>query len=370
MSPEESVLLGELTRRYNERVGKGEEVSDELEFLRDLTAECLEQAGVVLPAFSAWVEKNSRRRITWRRRGARNVERGLVKRFARAFGSLEAALAAGEFVNLSLVRAYQDWFGADKANGADMPSFFGVAKSVGGKHVKALLLMSMHARSVRIGSEILLLLRQGHHEGAASRARTLYELTIKMVLICSEGDQAGWELAERYYVSAQLESYSKRELLSDSVQGAQADLRDVALARWGDRLFSGQHNWAEPAVRVAGRGNVTFRQMEEAVDAERLRHMYEECNHAVHVGALKLIQSTDFRRSYLHSCRGEIDIAATGRIGQATSFYLEVGTMEAAQRLTSYLHEWDWLFATAEFCRKIDEANRDFFRVCEGSQSG
>lgn len=44
--------------------------------------------------------------------------------------------------------------------------------------------------------------------------------------------------------------------------------------------------------------------------------------------------------------------------------------MEAAQRLTSYLHEWDWLFATAEFCRKIDEANRDFFRVCEGRQSG
>ncbi|MYS45207.1 hypothetical protein GTY23_29130 [Streptomyces sp. SID5998] len=362
MLADDSILLAELTRRYNERVSEKTGTDAPRPDLYDLLLESLDQADAAFPDVATWSTRKSLARIEWRRRGARMVRRGIAKRYAEAFYAFESALAAGEFVNRSLVHAYGGWMDGCP-EGERFPSFFGVDHTVGGKHVKALLLLGMHARSVRIGSEILLLLQEGYCEGAASRARTLYELTVKMLLICRESEDDGWELAERYFVSSRLEAFSRSELFSDSLDESNAALRDVAVGRWGTYLFRGHNNWAAPAVRVSGGRNVTFRDLEETVESESLRHMYLECNHAVHVGALTLIESTDFRRSYLHNCRSEVDILRTGRIGQAAAFYLQMGTMEAAKRLTSDLSEWDWMLSAIDFHRRIGEANRCFFKI-------
>ncbi|MFE1169972.1 DUF5677 domain-containing protein [Nocardiopsis sp. NPDC058789] len=328
--------------------------------MSEVIEECLENAEIYFPKHLNWSKKNSISRLKWRRRDRKRVSRGVMKRYGEAFRDFESSLAGCDFVNNSLINAYCDR--RDQDSDQRVPPLLGT-DSVGGYHLRVLLLLGMHARSIRLGTEILLLMKEGHPEAAASRARTLYELTVKMMIICSDNPDSDWELAERYYVSAQLEEYSKGELFSDNISGVEAELRDAALARWGKYFFSGQNNWAAPAVAGGISGKITFRQMEEAVGAEEIRHIYREFNHAVHAGAKSVIESTDFRKTYLNNCRGEVNIKMTGRVGHSVAFFLKIGTMEVSRRLTSDLEEWDWGLSVIHFLREINKANKGFSQV-------
>ena len=63
---------------------------------------------------------------------------------------------------------------------------------------------------------------------------------------------------------------------------------------------------------------VAFRDLEDALKMDDLRHMYLECNTAVHAGANRIITRTDFRRAHPFATDAEVDLHSTGRIGQAS----------------------------------------------------
>jgi len=358
MDPEDSELLVAVTNAVNRAVMAGADQSDPQALFSDAQDSCFADAETLFPEALRASERGADARRRRRRVHQLRVERGILRRFGFALDRLEAALAAAEFVNGSIVSLYVDWLRAEPQKS---PDFLGVAGTLGGRHIRLLMLMSMHARTLRVAGEILLLLRAGASEGAASRARTLYELTVKMLLICLEPRDSGWELADRYYVSTQIEVYTKTELFSSTVSGIEAKMRDSAVARWGIELFEGPNNWAAPAVGRQGRGRVTFKDLEDAVGSEELRHVYTECNHAVHAGPLKAVQSIKFGHPYLTSCRRSVDIVETGRTGHAVSLYLQLGTGTIAQTVPHELHEWDESLSGLAFLRLI-ESSLDAFR--------
>lgn len=360
MDPEKSELLAAMAGVVNGALRSGADRAEVQALSDDAWDGCLIDGEQYFPvaARASMARLASRRRR--REKHALRTERSLKRRSGRAFELLNDALAAAEGVNGTMVDVWATWLGTSSE---PPPPFLGIDDAIGGQHVRVLMLLSLHARTVRIGTEILHLLRSGFPEGAAARARTMYELTVKMLVICMEPRDSGWELADRYYVSSQLEKRSKRELFSDSIDQLDARLRDGAVERWGEDLFDGPNNWAVPAVSRTGRERVSFKQLEAAAGAESLSHMYVEGNHAVHAGAMNQIMATDFRWPYLNNCRSEVTAVATGRVGQAVSFYLSVGTETFAKTLSTELREWDAALSCVAFVRVVGDANQAFRHV-------
>jgi hypothetical protein len=112
-------------------------------------------------------------------------------------------------------------------------------------------LARLHIRACRIAEEIILLIENGHTEGAQGRWRTLHEVTVTATLIAAGGDA----LAERYFAH---EAVERKKVLDDhrraatsmgaaSVTRKQADAieRDCAAAvRKYGRHFQGMYGWA------------------------------------------------------------------------------------------------------------------------------
>ncbi|MBI0375235.1 hypothetical protein JBE27_02820 [Streptomyces albiflaviniger] len=301
------------------------------------------------------------RRVWGRRRQSESVKRRILKRYWHPLVEFDNSLAAAEFVNRSLVWAWRDWREEAPERERDV-NLLGIDDLIGGKELKALLLAAMHAKVITLCSEISLLLRVGFSSGAASRLRTLYELTIKMNLIADDPSGNGYQLAERYFVSAQVEVWG-RNFMVDSVRSEEKELIQAAQAAWGDDFFASENNWAKPVIHSPGK-TVTFRQIEEAAGAEELRYMYIECNHAVHAGALRIIEGTDFRCSHLNNMRAKANLREIGRIGQFASFCLEVATMETLRKVTSDLRQWDYALNASVFSQSIESANSLFREGC------
>jgi len=213
-----------------------------------------------------------------------------------------------------------------------------------------------------IATEISFLLQWGFADGAAARSRTLYELVIKALLIAKDESASGFELAERYYISARLERGADRV---DSDERHQEVLRR-ARSRWGSSFFGGDNNWAIPAMgRNFRKTRVTFKDLEDAAKTDDLRHMYIECNEAVHAGALRIVQNADFRQNYPHRTQGEVDPWVTGRVGQATAYYLELGTHMIVECFARELTDWDYMLHATAFMSNVRLANKLFWEGCE-----
>jgi hypothetical protein len=210
---------------------------------------------------------------------------------------------------------------------------------------------------ISIGSEISVLLQAGFPDGAVARSRTLYELVIKALVIATDESTSKVDLAERYSVSAALEAIKNYPASEESAN----DLLTKARQRWGSSFFEGDNNWALPAM---GKGfkkkRVTFRDLEELLRLEDLRHMYVESNQAVHAGALRIVQGVDFRRNYLYTTGAEVDFISTGRVGQASAYYLEMATYLLAQAISGELAEPDCMLDTIDFLKNAQLANRLF----------
>ena len=69
----------------------------------------------------------------------------------------------------------------------------------------------MHARACQIASEVLVLLRSGHADGAHARWRSLHEIAVVSLFIKSAGNQ----IAERYLLHNTVESYKSAQLYQD-----------------------------------------------------------------------------------------------------------------------------------------------------------
>ena len=185
------------------------------------------------PSWHRWASNWSLSRVKIRRRHKRNVQRNLMKKFGVAFHAFEEALAGAEFVNHSMRNSWHLWANEapEEETGRDLLGT--VPDSIGGKHVKLLLLTAMHAHILILGEEILTLLRNGYRDGAAARTRTLYETVMKAGVIAGDQSSTGYDLAERFYISTFIEKYGKKWLTAD-LTGQEKIIRDSALHAWGN----------------------------------------------------------------------------------------------------------------------------------------
>jgi len=65
--------------------------------------ECMQAPESIWPEWYKWANANSIRRLRHRTRESHKIKRHLQKRYAGAFRALDAALAAADFVNRSLI---------------------------------------------------------------------------------------------------------------------------------------------------------------------------------------------------------------------------------------------------------------------------
>ncbi|GLW90294.1 DUF5677 domain-containing protein [Actinokineospora globicatena] len=368
MNHEDSILLNFAADQANKKIQSGEMPSEDFDQLVEVLNEACEhmvrEARELAPQWYTLSAKASKLRTRWRRLHDIRVGRAIGKRYARAFLLFEESLGAAEFINLQLIEAYSRWVRATPES-ERMSNLFGQPNLFGGHQLKVLILLAMHARSIVIASEILQLLKAGFHEGAAARARTLYELSIKATLIAVDEYKGGYGLAERFYVSAHGDDKKYRNLTGQPFDDESQQVYDLAKSVWGSDFFSSEHNWARPIIPGASNRRLTFKDLEQAAGAEELRHTYLEYSRSVHAGPLTLIQGTDFNKRYLNNMRTEVDIHRTGRIGQSASFSIEVVTEILTKCISTETKEWDSYLALSQFVHTIDRANSTFVAAFE-----
>ncbi|WP_432931138.1 DUF5677 domain-containing protein [Microbispora sp. CA-135349] len=351
MDPNDSEFLRIAVDYVNSKITRGE-IVDYDEARTALTKSymhILENPQIFIPA---WHEQSKRTvcSITAdRKKYGKKVERNLLKRYAAAFNALDEALAAAELANRAMNAAFRLWL-HEAPREETYQKLFGIESVLGGHATRFLLLMGMHARMVVISSEISLLLRKGYTDGAFSRIRTLYELVVKAFFLCTrEPTPGGYELAERYYVSSLVERL-KEGGDSDLDDEVSQEMISEARKRWGDNFFKGENNWAAPGTLNPASKRVTFKDIEDAVEGEAIRHVYLACNAAVHAGSLTVIGSADLHRSYFYNNRSSVDLSATAYIGSTITFFLLMGSVEVLRCLTTSMREWDCaLIAAAIF---------------------
>ncbi len=148
------------------------------------------------------------------------------------------------------------------------------------------VLTRLHARACQIASEILVLLKSGHADGAHARWRSLHEVAVIGTFI----ESAGNETAEKYLLHDAIESYRSArqyqecckkldyEPLSDEELIAMESVCNCLVDRFGV-AYREEYGWA---AAVIGKKRPSFRDIEKNTSLERLRPYYRMASHNVH----------------------------------------------------------------------------------------
>ncbi len=144
----------------------------------------------------------------------------------------------------------------------------------------------LHARACQITSEVLVLLKSGHADGAHARWRSLHEITVVGMLIAASGNQIAeryllHDAVESYKAARQYQEYHKRlgyEPLSDQEFKQIESAYQHLLNRFGP-AYKESYGWAEPLI---GKKRPTFKDIEEEVELDHLRPFYKMASHNVH----------------------------------------------------------------------------------------
>ena len=150
-------------------------------------------------------------------------------------------------------------------------------------------LTRLHARGCQVGSEILMLLRNGFADGAHARWRTLHELAVVAMFLGKHGQT----VAERYLEHSGITDCIRAKqyqlhcvalgypaLSPEQLQEVSA-LRDSLTKKHGDG-FAQDYGWAASALP---KGRATFAALEQAVALDHLRPFYKLANVNVHAGS-------------------------------------------------------------------------------------
>lgn len=148
------------------------------------------------------------------------------------------------------------------------------------------VLTRLQARACQIASEILVLLKSGHADGAHARWRSLHEIAVVGLFV----ESAGNEIAERYLLHDAIESYKAARQYQEYCKAlgyepiSEQELDEIEstyqhlLSRFG-RAYKENYGWAVPAI---GKKKPTFRDVEQEVGLDHLRPFYRMASHNVH----------------------------------------------------------------------------------------
>ncbi|GAA3194593.1 DUF5677 domain-containing protein [Nonomuraea roseoviolacea] len=313
------------------------------ESILEASYHCLHNTETLAPAHHAWSLKEARRIKKRRRHTAERTENRILRRFAVTFDAWESLLSAAELVNKLLVHALARQLKEERH--LHRSYLFGIQEELGGPPLKTLVLTGMQARMTTYCGEILLLLRHGYHDGAHARLRTLYEMSIKAWFICNnEPVPDGYQLAERYYVSARLEAPDPDEL-----DAQDREVLEKAREQWGASFFRSSHGWAAPGINNPEKRVITFKDIEDAVQGNLLRYIYLASNSAVHAGSKQVIATTIGASGPVLNTRPAFVPEQVAYVGATSIEILRMGTIQILQRIARDACDWDVQLQAAAF---------------------
>jgi len=251
------------------------DMSQELEqvleqFTADMTESIPEIVQDISPVILSSLRRRAAKMLQGRRKDRRSFESATAKAWRKPLDLLEMliviCLEAGDEFN----REWRE--GEARDNGYVLE-----------------VLSRLHARACQVASEILVLLRTGHADGAHARWRCLHEIAVVGFFVGSGGD----EVAERYLLhdviechkaALQYAEYSSRMGLDPISPEELSELeaeRDELLKRFGTG-YGSDYGWA---VKILGKKRPTFSDIEKRVELDHLRPYYKLASHNVHANA-------------------------------------------------------------------------------------
>lgn len=145
-------------------------------------------------------------------------------------------------------------------------------------------LKNIHARAILTARECLVLLKNGYSDGAFSRWRTLYELSIIADFLYEMDDN---DLCRRYldyfFVQAYKEENVNREKgypshTKDSFEGLKSNYEYIK-AKYENNYTNGEYGWAN---QILNKKRATFRDIEDKIDMSKLRGYYKSSSAYIH----------------------------------------------------------------------------------------
>ncbi|MFE5688374.1 DUF5677 domain-containing protein [Streptomyces sp. NPDC056512] len=247
--------------------------------------------------------------------------RAHIKKLGAGLQHFDDAILLAEAANRDVFAAFTKWLrGKDVAEMAR--SVTGHRKIAGGPACRIMTFLGLHARGCVLASEISLLAHHGYTEGASSRARSLYELTVISTFLSTK-DSHPFPLTERYHLSGGVERQrDARGTNQPNPFQHEPGLEEAIRRTWGDRYFK-PYGWAIPAVGDGKAKSVTFRDIEESVELGHLRHAYLSMNHAVHAGAANVISNLDNRYPFGHRTGSHVNYYAAAWVLSAAAYFLQ-----------------------------------------------
>lgn len=150
------------------------------------------------------------------------------------------------------------------------------------------VLTRLHARSIQVANEVLILLKKGFADGAHARWRTIHEISV----VCLYIKKYGQDVAEKYLLHEIIESYkamlqyqkyweklNQRSFPSDE-QNSLKQARDELIDKYG-KEFDGQYGWASNQ-RIK---KPNFSDIEKESGLEHLRPYYKMSSYNVHASS-------------------------------------------------------------------------------------
>jgi hypothetical protein len=163
------------------------------------------------------------------------------------------------------------------------------------QHERDQAIARLHIRACRIANEIILLLENGHTEGAQARWRTMHEVAITATIIAEGGD----ELAQRYFDH---EAVEKKKALDDHRRAAAAvgergvsyehgrgiEQEFAAAIRKYGKPFQGMYGWASGQLGLPD--NPQFHHLQDVAGSLSLKLRYRLASFDTHASPRTLSQ--------------------------------------------------------------------------------
>jgi hypothetical protein len=150
------------------------------------------------------------------------------------------------------------------------------------------VLLRLHARSIQITKEILVLMQHGYADGAVARWRTLHEITIISLFIAKHGNKT----AKLYKEFNQVESYREMlsynnnykklgfEPLSNNEKNRIREDFEKLKAKYGND-FVEEYGWTKLVLEKKDR---SLSGIEKSIELDHMRPFYKWACNAVHGG--------------------------------------------------------------------------------------
>jgi len=182
------------------------------------------------------------------------------------------------------------------------------------------VLTRLHARACQIAYEILVLLKSGLADGSHARWRSLHEISVTGIFIRAHGN----EMAERYLLHNEIESYDAAKTYQENCNGLGAeplsqkeimefkDIYNELIGRFGNN-YRFDYGWASNVVG----GRPTFRDIEKCAGLEHLRPYYKTACNNVHANPRSM-----FFKLGLYPESGNILLAGPSDVGLTSPGHL------------------------------------------------